>query len=93
MGSAASTFAFQEMNAALDNASIAANVFAMLDANKTGMLTVERLVQVAKEHFDSQPTTQPESWIRSIINGYDDDCDGALSEEEFANAIDSLRRC
>ena len=93
MGSAASTFTFPEMNAALDNAGISANVFAMLDERQTGALTVDALVQVAKEHFDSQPTTQPESFIRSIISGYDGDGDGALDENEFATAIEVLRRC
>ena len=58
-----------------------------------GNLPVDELVFQAKCYFDSQPTRQPEQWIRSIIAKRDENGDGWISQHEFALAIDALRRC
>eukprot|EP00441_Pelagodinium_beii_P021557 CAMPEP_0197655528 /NCGR_PEP_ID=MMETSP1338-20131121/39501_1 /TAXON_ID=43686 ORGANISM="Pelagodinium beii, Strain RCC1491" /NCGR_SAMPLE_ID=MMETSP1338 /ASSEMBLY_ACC=CAM_ASM_000754 /LENGTH=90 /DNA_ID=CAMNT_0043231181 /DNA_START=64 /DNA_END=336 /DNA_ORIENTATION=+ len=90
MGSAASASA---LAAGAPNHEISAQIFAEYDQYNTGRLSVDDLVYVTKQHFDSLPTTQSETWIRSMIRKYDEDGTGELDECSFAAAIDGLRRC
>ena len=76
-----------------DSKSVACMLFEVLDADCVGRLLLEDLVMVAKLYFSTLPTSQPEVWIRSMITKHDANRDGALSEAEFACAVDSLRRC
>lgn len=57
-----------------------------------GDMCSDELVFQAKSWFDQQPTVQPESWIRSIIDQHQDG-QGNVSQHEFAYAIDRLKQC
>jgi len=76
-----------------ETVTIAARIFAELDVHQTGILHCEDLVHLANEFFHTQPTVQPESWVRTQIIKHDADGDGALNMDEFCWAVDSLRRC
>ena len=76
-----------------DSCTVAAMLFEVLDSQRVGSLLLEDLVMVSKLYFSTLPTAQPEVWIRSMITKHDTDRDGAISEAEFACAVDSLRRC
>ena len=68
-------------------------LFAELDVERTGLLPVETLVLEAKAYFDSQPSTQPLTWIRGMVTKSDADMDGHLDLREFIEAVEALRRC
>ena len=76
---------------ALDSPTIANNVFASMDVEQTGRVPVEDLFEAARAHFSTMNTVPPASWIRSQIEKHDDGS-GQLDEQQFASAIDSLRR-
>ena len=91
MGAAASTGARVDLATASDE--VLSEVFAELDVDRTGHLPIDLLVFEAKAYFDSQPTSQPETWIRSMIMRCDQDEDGYLNLDEFNAAIAALRKC
>ena len=77
--------------ATTSNDDISATIFATR-ADKAGLMSVDALVALTKEYFDSQPTTQPEQWCRTMVSKYAGS-DGALDQAAFALAIEDLRRC
>ena len=91
MGAAASTGA--QVDVATASAEELSVIFQQLDAEQTGYLPVDLLVVEAKAYFDRQPTSQPETWIRTLIMKCDEDRDGYMNELEFLQAIDVLRKC
>ena len=89
-GAAASTATLDPATAT--SAELAA-LFAELDVEATGLVPVDDLIMQAKRYFDAQPTSQPETWIRSIILKYDHDRDGLIDAVEFEEAVLALRKC
>ena len=77
--------------AALDSPTIAATCFSSMDAHQMGRVPVEDLVEAARSHFSTMNTVPPTSWIRAIVEKHADGS-GELDEQQFACAIDSLRR-
>ena len=90
MGAGAST-AGADLSSATDDELSA--LFAEMDLRQAGTLPVTDLVSQAKTYFDSLPTSQPETWIRSIITKFDDDRDGFLDQQQFVSAVAALRKC
>ena len=68
-------------------------MFEACDTQQTGLIPSEDLVIEAVRYFSGLPTTQPETWIRSMINKHDEDRDGFLEHHQFILAVESLRRC
>lgn len=91
MGAAASTGAALNMQTA--TAEELEGLFVELDVEQTGVLPVEMLVVECKAYFDQQPTSQPETWIRSMISKFDSDRDGYIDMPQFLQAIAALRKC
>ena len=73
-------------------AALAARLFAGLDTQQLGRIPVEALVQSVRAHFHTQPTEQPEHWVRTLIVKNDSDRDGELTETELAHALSCLVR-
>jgi len=71
---------------------LAARLFAGLDTQKRGLLPAEALIHSVRAHFHTQPTEQPEHWVRTLIVKNDSDRDGELTETELAHALSCLVR-
>lgn len=77
----------------MEAGTLAEQIFSQLSTDEFGKLPVDELVWQAKCWFETQPTVQPEAWIRAIIAKRDLDGDGWMQQEEFAAAVEELRRC
>ena len=75
-----------------ETALLAARLFAELDTQQLGRLPAEALIRSVRAHFHTQPTEQPEHWVRTLIVKSDGDRDGELEPSEFAHALSCLVR-
>ena len=66
-------------------------VFASLDANQDGYLTVEELTKAAKKNEEIR-AAWPDERIRETVAEHDLNKDGKLSRKEFERALDSLHK-
>ena len=76
----------------IDAPAVASALF-QREAPSDGLLPVDHLVDTAYRYFQGLPTSQPEKWIRSVIEKQDDDRDGLLSEVQFTWAVEDLKKC
>ena len=58
---------------------ISSNLFSALDTYGDGRLSIDELAAVSLEYFDTLATSQPERWVRVMIQKHDADGDGEVS--------------
>ena len=57
---------------------ISSNLFSALDTYGDGRLSIDELAAVSLEYFDTLATSQPERWVRVMIQKHDADGDGEV---------------